>query len=121
MYLFPECNSGISNLDLFLGGLHSFLTLQEFIANEGDGEAPLEGSIPDMTSSTELYINLQNIYQAKAEADFLVIEQRVWNILKKIGKDPNSISKTTIKSFCRRKLKVSLELQFFLFFWGVLL
>ncbi|GMY09891.1 NEDD8-activating enzyme E1 regulatory subunit AXR1-like isoform X2 [Fagus crenata] len=82
--------------------------LKEFIANEGGGEAPLEGSIPDMTSSTELYINLQNIYQAKAEADFLVIEQRVRNILKKIGKDPNSISKTTIKSFCRnaRKLKV---------------
>lgn len=58
-------------------------------------------------------MNLQNIYQAKAEADVLVIEQRVRNILKKIGKDPNSISKTTIKGFCRnaRKLKVSLELQ----------
>lgn len=27
---------------------------QEFIANEGGGEAPLEGAIPDMTSSTEL-------------------------------------------------------------------
>ncbi|XP_059452013.1 NEDD8-activating enzyme E1 regulatory subunit AXR1-like [Corylus avellana] len=82
--------------------------LKEFIANEGGGEAPLEGSIPDMTSSTELYVNLQNIYQAKAEADVLVIEQRVRNILKKIGKDPNSISQTTLKGFCRnaRKLKV---------------
>ncbi|XP_050248017.1 NEDD8-activating enzyme E1 regulatory subunit AXR1-like isoform X1 [Quercus robur] len=82
--------------------------LKDFISNEGGGEAPLEGSIPDMTSTTELYVNLQNIYQAKAEADFLVIEQRVRNILKKIGKDPLSISKTTIKSFCRnaRKLKV---------------
>ncbi|GKA01402.1 NEDD8-activating enzyme E1 regulatory subunit AXR1-like protein, partial [Tanacetum coccineum] len=39
------------------------------------GEAPLEGSIPDMTSSTELYINLQKLYQAKAEADFIVVEQ----------------------------------------------
>ncbi|KAG2716997.1 hypothetical protein I3760_03G153800 [Carya illinoinensis] len=82
--------------------------LKEFIANEGSGEAPLEGSIPDMTSSTELYVNLQNIFQAKAEADCLVIEQRVRYILKKIGKDPNSISKTTLKSFCRnaRKLRV---------------
>lgn len=34
--------------------LTSFLILQEFISNEGGGEAPLEGSIPDMTSSTEL-------------------------------------------------------------------
>ncbi|KAG5374878.1 hypothetical protein IGI04_039474 [Brassica rapa subsp. trilocularis] len=82
--------------------------LKEFVSNEGDGEAPLEGSIPDMTSSTEHYINLQKIYLAKAEADFLVMEERVKNILKKIGRDPSSISKPTIKSFCKnaRKLKV---------------
>ncbi|XP_050206230.1 NEDD8-activating enzyme E1 regulatory subunit AXR1 [Mercurialis annua] len=82
--------------------------LKEFILHEGGGEAPLEGSIPDMTSSTELYINLQKIYQAKAEADFLAIEKRVRSILKKIGRDPNSISKAMIKSFCKnaRKLKV---------------
>ncbi|XP_022776646.1 NEDD8-activating enzyme E1 regulatory subunit AXR1-like isoform X4 [Durio zibethinus] len=81
--------------------------LKEFIANEGGGEAPLEGSIPDMTSSTEHYVNLQKIYQAKSEADFLVIEQRVRNILKKIGRDPHSIPKAMIKSFCKnaRKLK----------------
>jgi hypothetical protein len=27
--------------------------LQEFISNEGGGEVPLEGSMPDMISSTE--------------------------------------------------------------------
>ncbi|KAK3184372.1 hypothetical protein Dsin_031658 [Dipteronia sinensis] len=82
--------------------------LKDFIASEGGGEAPLEGSIPDMTSSTEHYVILQKIYQAKAEADFLSIEQRVRNILKKLGREPESISKATIKSFCRnaRKLKV---------------
>ncbi|KAF8053560.1 hypothetical protein N665_1398s0002 [Sinapis alba] len=82
--------------------------LKEFISNEGDGEAPLEGSMPDMTSSTEHYINLQKIYQTKAEADCLSMEQRVKHILVKVGRDPNSISKQTIKSFCKnaRKLKV---------------
>ncbi|KAL1560826.1 NEDD8-activating enzyme E1 regulatory subunit axr1 [Salvia divinorum] len=82
--------------------------LKEFIANEGSGEAPLEGDIPDMTSSTELYVSLQKIYQAKAEADFLVMEKLVKKILKKHGRDPESISKATIKSFCKnaRKLKV---------------
>ncbi|GLT59225.1 hypothetical protein SLA2020_320580 [Shorea laevis] len=82
--------------------------LKEFIANEDCGEAPLEGSIPDMTSSTDHYINLQKIYQAKSEGDFLIVEQRVKNILKKIGRYPNSISKATIKSFCKnaRKLRV---------------
>ncbi|XP_010510023.1 PREDICTED: NEDD8-activating enzyme E1 regulatory subunit AXL [Camelina sativa] len=82
--------------------------LKEFLSNEGGGEVPLEGSIPDMTSSTEHYINLQNIYYSKAEADFLSMEQRVKNILVKVGQDPSSISKPTIKSFCKnaRKLKV---------------
>ncbi|XP_021893763.1 NEDD8-activating enzyme E1 regulatory subunit AXR1-like isoform X4 [Carica papaya] len=82
--------------------------LKEFISNEGGGEAPLEGTIPDMTSSTELYVNLQTIYQAKAEADFLVIEKHVRNILKKIGRNPDSIKKSTVKSFCKnaRKIKI---------------
>ncbi|VVB07414.1 unnamed protein product [Arabis nemorensis] len=82
--------------------------LKEFISNEGGGEAPLEGSMHDMTSSTEHYINLQKIYQAKAEADCLSMEQRVKNILVKVGQDPSSISKPTIKGFCKnaRKLKV---------------
>ncbi|CAK9158014.1 unnamed protein product [Ilex paraguariensis] len=81
--------------------------LKEFIANEGSGEAPLDGSIPDMTSSTELYVNLQKIYQAKAESDFLVMEQRVRKILKTIGRDPDSISKTNIKSFCKNARKLT--------------
>ncbi|XP_058765528.1 NEDD8-activating enzyme E1 regulatory subunit AXR1-like isoform X1 [Vicia villosa] len=82
--------------------------LKDFVTNEGGGEAPLEGSIPDMTSSTEQYVNLQNIYQAKAEADILAIERVARNTLKKIGRDPNSIPRATIKSFCKnsRKLKV---------------
>ncbi|CAJ1979051.1 unnamed protein product [Sphenostylis stenocarpa] len=82
--------------------------LKDFITNEGGGEAPLEGSIPDMTSSTEQYVHLQNIYHAKAEADFLVIEGLVRSTLKKIGRDSNSIPRSTIKSFCKnaRKLKV---------------
>lgn len=52
---------------------------------------------------------MQKIYQAKALADFLVVEQRVKSILKRIGRDPDSILKSMIKSFCRnaRKLKVS--------------
>ncbi|KAI4310359.1 hypothetical protein MLD38_035342 [Melastoma candidum] len=83
--------------------------LKEFVSNEGGGEAPLEGSIPDMTSSTEHYVNLQKIYQAKAEADFHSVEQRTRSLLKKIGRNSTSISKQTIKSFCRnaRKLKIS--------------
>lgn len=82
--------------------------LKEFIENEGDGEPPLEGSIPDMTSSTEDYVSLQKMYQAKAETDCTAVEKHVRNILQKTGRDPNAISKATIRNFCKnaRKLHV---------------
>ncbi|KAK9284521.1 hypothetical protein L1049_024716 [Liquidambar formosana] len=54
------------------------------------------------------YVNLQKIYQAKAESDVLVIEQRVRNILKKIGRDPDSISKTSIRTFCKNARKLTI-------------
>ncbi|KAJ6816199.1 NEDD8-activating enzyme E1 regulatory subunit AXR1-like [Iris pallida] len=82
--------------------------LKEFIENEGDGEPPLEGSIPDMTSLTEYYVNLQKIYLAKAESDSLAVENRVKNILKRLGRDPNAISKANIRNFCRNARKLSI-------------
>ncbi|KAH9319250.1 hypothetical protein KI387_021019, partial [Taxus chinensis] len=81
--------------------------LKEFVANEGEGEAPLEGSIPDMTSLTEYYIDLQKVYQAKAEADSFAVESRVRTILKNIGRDPNSIPKAAIKNFCKNARKLT--------------
>ncbi|CAL9099012.1 unnamed protein product [Musa acuminata var. zebrina] len=82
--------------------------LKEFIENEGDGEPPLEGSIPDMTSSTECYVILQKIYQAKAESDCLAMEQRVKNILKRVGRDPDAISKAYVKNFCKNARKITI-------------
>lgn len=69
------------------------------------------------------YVSLQKIYQAKAEADFLVIDQRVRSLLKKIGRDPSSISKATVKSFCKnaRKLKVSVEFLCVIYMYSSLL
>ncbi|XP_072974298.1 NEDD8-activating enzyme E1 regulatory subunit AXR1-like [Typha angustifolia] len=81
--------------------------LKEFIENEGDGEPPLEGSIPDMTSLTEYYVSLQKIYQAKAESDCFAMERHVRNILKRIGREPDAISKGYIKTFCRNARKLT--------------
>ncbi|XP_068644346.1 NEDD8-activating enzyme E1 regulatory subunit AXR1-like isoform X1 [Aristolochia californica] len=81
--------------------------LKEFIENEGQGEPPLEGSLPDMTSLTEYYINLQKIYQTKAEADVAALEYHTRNILKRIGRDPGAISKSYIKNFCRNARKIT--------------
>ncbi|KAI5062057.1 hypothetical protein GOP47_0022596 [Adiantum capillus-veneris] len=75
--------------------------LKEFISNEGEGDAPLDGTIPDMTSTTEYYVTLQKIYQEKAELHVTALEARVKNILKRIGRDPQSITKSAIKLFCK--------------------
>ncbi|RLN42555.1 NEDD8-activating enzyme E1 regulatory subunit-like isoform X1 [Panicum miliaceum] len=97
-----EVNSSSSDFWILVAAL------KEFVANEGNGELPLEGTIPDMTSLTEYYVSLQKIYQAKAEADCLAMEHRVNDILKRIGRHPDSISRAYIKTFCKnaRKLRV---------------
>lgn len=107
-----EVNSSSSDFWILVAAL------KEFVANEGNGELPLEGTIPDMTSLTEYYVSLQKIYQAKAESDCLAMEHHAKDILKRIGRDPDSISRAYIKTFCKnaRKLRVcryrSLEEEF---------
>jgi amyloid beta precursor protein binding protein 1 len=53
-------------------------------------------------------IKLQQIYQARAEADVTALEARVVRILKQIGQDSPSIAMSTIKLFCKndRNLRV---------------
>jgi len=82
--------------------------LKQFIANEGQGELPLDGAIPDMHSFTDYYIRLQKVYQTQAEADVTAVEKHIHSILKQIGRDPLSISRATIKQFCKnaRNLRV---------------
>jgi len=75
--------------------------LKGFVANEGNGLLPLNGAIPDMTASTEGYVALQKIYQAKAIKDFDAVTARVQAALKQIGRDSDSIPAETIKKFCK--------------------
>lgn len=82
--------------------------LKKFMANEGQGEPPLDGAIPDMHSFTDYYIKLQKIYQARAEADVTAVEGHVTRILKQIGRDSSPIPRSSIKLFCKnvRNLRV---------------
>ncbi|MCO5573961.1 hypothetical protein L7F22_027739 [Adiantum nelumboides] len=80
--------------------------LKEFISNEGEGDVPLDGTIPDMTSTTDYYVTLQKIYQEKAESHVSALEARVKNILKRIGRDPLSITKSAIKLFCKNSRNI---------------
>jgi hypothetical protein len=50
------------------------------------GALPLRGSIPDMTSDSERYIQLQNVYKSQANTDVDVVSNYVQNLLESIGR-----------------------------------
>ena len=65
-----------------------------------EGVLPLEGSIPDMWSTTEMYLKLQRVYRARAEAD----AAKVLSIAQALQKDlgPSSTDLTEFsRHFCR--------------------
>ena len=75
--------------------------LRDFISSEGNGLLPVRGSIPDMTSSSDLYIELQHIYLNKAKADIDSLTVFLNHILASVGKPHDTVSESEIKLFCR--------------------
>lgn len=75
--------------------------LKEFVNSDGEGCLPVRGVIPDMTSDTQNYVKLQNIYKEKAEEDAHAIFLRIQEILSKLGKSPNSITEQDVRVFCK--------------------
>ena len=75
--------------------------LKDFIEKDGKGFLPLPGVLPDMTAETALYINLQNIYRAKALQDADSVFRRVQELLKELNKSSDWISEKDVRLFCR--------------------
>lgn len=73
--------------------------LRDFISKEG--HLPLRGSIPDMISSSDLYIDLQRLYQSKANSDIETLTSFLNHILVSVGKGPGYIPEEEIKRFCK--------------------
>jgi len=82
--------------------------LKKFVDHEGAGLLPLMGSIPDMTSDTQTYISLQEVYQRKAQEDVDAVSRHVAANLSAIGKSHDSISQEDIKLFCKNTLYLRL-------------
>ena len=61
----------------------------------------MQGSIPDMTSTTDMYLQLQRTYWRKAEADAAAVEGHVQALLTSIGRDVQSIPHSTILHFMK--------------------
>ncbi|CAK0763153.1 hypothetical protein CVIRNUC_003029 [Coccomyxa viridis] len=82
--------------------------LKRFVYGEGGGSLPLEGAIPDMTSTTQMYLQLQRTYRRKAEADAAAVKAHTQALLTSIGRSPQSISTAAISAFVKnaRNLRV---------------
>lgn len=75
--------------------------IREFVFGEGNGQLPLRGSIPDMTSSSDMYIQLQHVYQTHANRDVDAVLSHVQHILNNIGRAKSTIVKKSVKEFCK--------------------
>lgn len=82
--------------------------VREFVVSEGCGLLPVRGSIPDMMASSELYIQLSRVYQARARADMEAVSDHLSQLLESIRRPPNSISEEEIRRFCRNSSFLSL-------------
>ena len=75
--------------------------VKEFVSSEGGGKLPLRGSIPDMTSSSDLYIELQRAYLTQARNDMEHVSSHLGQLLASLNKPPNFVPEQSIKLFCR--------------------
>eukprot|EP00004_Rigifila_ramosa_P007695 TRINITY_DN1884_c0_g1_i1.p1 TRINITY_DN1884_c0_g1~~TRINITY_DN1884_c0_g1_i1.p1 ORF type:complete len:534 (+),score=109.39 TRINITY_DN1884_c0_g1_i1:71-1672(+) len=73
----------------------------EFIANEGKGLLPVMGSIPDLFSSSSIYLQLSALYKEKSERDIDTVEKHLHKLLVAHGRRPDSISREELVYFVR--------------------
>uniref|UniRef100_A0A3B4AIT3 NEDD8-activating enzyme E1 regulatory subunit n=1 Tax=Periophthalmus magnuspinnatus TaxID=409849 RepID=A0A3B4AIT3_9GOBI len=72
--------------------------VKEFVQNEGNGNLPVRGTIPDMIADSQKFINLQN-YRQKAMQDAAAVSKHVESLIQSVGLAPESISDKDIKLF----------------------
>lgn len=72
--------------------------LKEFVASEGKGLLPVRGSIPDMTASSKMFIDLQKVYQHQASLDVKAVKNHLDHLSIKPASD---IPLADVKHFCK--------------------
>ena len=73
--------------------------LKEFVATEGNGLLPVRGSIPDMTASSKMFIDLQKVYQHQASLDAEAVKSHLDRLPTKPASDDITIA--DVKHFCK--------------------
>ena len=77
-------------------------SLRAFVRAEGGGtRPPLEGSLPDMASTTAAYVALQRVYREKAAADAAAVGAHLRALLRRLGRDEAEIPAEEVRRACR--------------------
>lgn len=72
--------------------------IRNFLSN--NAALPLPGALPDMKARSADYIQLQNIYKAKARKDLSEVVQDVRSVGKQLGRQ-SAIEEKEIEAFCK--------------------
>jgi len=103
-------NSSCHNLHILLQALEQFLQTHQ-------QQPPVNGSIPDMTASTELYVQLQTVYRDQAAKDLQDLKSLVASLLSSSNINSNGsnngtpalmIDDETVTAFCQNIFSVDL-------------
>jgi hypothetical protein len=68
---------------------------------EGEGALPLEGSVPDMTATTELFLRLQRAYRVQADAHVAAVAAHARALLKRAGRADGSLPADFVRMLCK--------------------
>lgn len=96
-------SSSNSNFQFLCCALALFVGVQRsadgtFVATKSP---PLPGPIPDMTSTTDMYVELQRLYQQQAESDCKQLKALLQVLLVGAGRAEDAISDEEIEIFCK--------------------
>jgi len=84
-------------------------SVRDFIAKEGGGVCyPVSQNLPDMHCKTAYYVQLKQLFQARAEADLAAVRQHLHARLTELGQPTTRISEHELGMFVRnvRTLRV---------------
>jgi len=82
--------------------------VKEFTLKEGNGCLPLRGSLPDMTSDSQRYIALQNVYREQASKDAEHVYRHAQVLLKERGWSSDLVTENDVKLFCKHSAELRL-------------
>ncbi|KAJ1981370.1 hypothetical protein H4R34_002099 [Dimargaris verticillata] len=83
--------------------------LADFVQEDPNGLLPLAGSIPDMKTDTQTFVQLQALYFEKAEEDVCKVRHHVSRLLTELDLPPNTVPDDDIRLACKNAVNLRVQ------------